>query len=803
MPFHAPGSPYRRLAPKAPERDFAMSQMPAASPSSAEPSRVRRRRLIILTAIILVILVVILFIPQAFNIHLSHPNIETTWALFLLSTLSFLGIVILTLVLLRQILKLYAERRANILGSKFKTKLVIGALGLSLIPVVCMFAFTYGLINRTLEKWFSRPVEAVRDDTREILDLLTNYVQANATNEAASIAQNPNVVHGLQSGDIKGVRAALALHQSTLDGGFVLIVDGNGHTILSFQSPRGWGIANRGDHTTPVTVGNLQYIFGSEQVPQVRPSRFVQVAMPVPPQLTTQMGQLKGDYVNYARLAHERRSLRFLYTGYLLLLTLAILFGATWFALFLSKLVIVPIQALATATQEISRGNLSHRVKIGAKDEIGALVSSFNTMAEELETGRGQIEASRRQLQRANAELETRRRYTETLLENIPSAVLSLDRYHSITRINPAVFRLFGPRAIPPQRLEDLFPADCLRELRHLLRRSERLGAIAGQMEVPVEEGRTLTAAVTVASIPSDSVGRRSYSGYVLVLDDLTDLLRVQRVAAWREVARRIAHEIKNPLTPISLSAQRIRRRVERYQAALAGAAIKSEGAGLLPAAERDTLTVIAECADTITAEVRSLQHLVDEFSAFARFPAARPMPCNLNEIIEGALRAFDGRLDGITLRTQFRDLPTLRLDPEEMKRVFINLIDNAAEAVQGCPYREIQLSTTVLEGLVEAVVADTGRGVQPGDKERMFLPYFSTKGRGSGLGLAIVTKIAEDHGGSIRVEENQPVGARFILELPVHEMDEPAASNPAAIVPPPSPGTGPEPSNHETLTET
>jgi len=231
------------------------------------------------------------------------------------------------------------------------------------------------------------------------------------------------------------------------------------------------------------------------------------------------------------------------------------------------------------------------------------------------------------------------------------------------------------------------------------------------------------------------------------------------------------------------LSAQRIRRRLDRYQAALPATGTAAANPAL-PAGEDETLAVIAECADTIAAEVHSLQRLVDEFSAFARFPAARPMPCNLNDVIESALRAFDGRLDGITIRTQLRPLPLLKLDPEEMKRVFINLIDNAAEALQTCPYQEIHLSTSHVEGTVEAVVADTGRGIQPGDKEKMFFPYYSTKGRGSGLGLAIVTKIVEDHGGTIRVEENQPVGARFILELPVTEAEEPCPreSSTAAI---------------------
>ncbi|MGN6592966.1 MAG: sensor histidine kinase, partial [Terriglobales bacterium] len=250
---------------------------------------------------------------------------------------------------------------------------------------------------------------------------------------------------------------------------------------------------------------------------------------------------------------------------------------------------------------------------------------------------------------------------------------------------------------------------------------------------------------------------RRPVAGYVLVLEDLTDLLQIQKTAAWREVARRIAHEIKNPLTPIALSAQRIQRR-------------------LLGGSATEAAPVIAECAATIEAEVRSLQRLVDEFSAFARFPRAQPVACDLNAIVEQSLRAFDGRLDGIEIRTQLEpDLPPLRLDPEDMKRVFINLIDNAAEALRDSPYRQITLATQQLDGVVEAVVADTGRGLPPGDRQRMFLPYYSTKQRGTGLGLAIAQRIVEDHGGGLRAEDNRPLGARFVVELPLPPDGAPA----------------------------
>jgi nitrogen fixation/metabolism regulation signal transduction histidine kinase len=710
------------------------------------PQRPRTRRVAIM-AVALLAVIVALFWPQAFSLHFQASP-ENTWLLFLLSTLSFLAAMVLILVLTRQVLKLLAERRANVLGARLKTKLVIGALALSLTPVICMFGFTYGLINRTLDKWFSQPVVTVRDDNQKTLDLLTRFVNDNAHNEAISIATSPALAAALAAHQSGGVQAALARHQVTLQGGFALVRDGSGRMLASFQVPPGYVPPPSFISDHPIQVAGQGYMLTHAVLPD---GGRVEVAMPVPISLTSQIAQLAQDRNRYERLAGERRSLRIFYTGYLLLATLAVLFGATWLALHLSKMVTGPMGELAAATQEISRGNLAYRVHAPqppGRDEIGNLVDSFNRMAQELEANRTQIEASRR-------ELEARRRYTETLLENTPSAVISLDRAARIERVNPAVERLFA-RSAPPERLEDLFDAASLREVQHLLRKAERWPAAAGQLEVTTPGGgRALTLAATAAAIaaPAAAAGgarRRAVSGYVLVLEDLTDLLQIQKMAAWREVARRIAHEIKNPLTPIALSAQRIQRRL------LGGSA-----AGAAP--------VIAECAATIEAEVRSLQRLVDEFSAFARFPRAQPVACDLNAIVEQSLRAFDGRLEGIEIRTQLEpDLPPLRLDPEDMKRVFINLIDNAAEALRDAPYRQITLATQQLDGVVEAVVADTGHGLPPGDRQRMFLPYYSTKQRGTGLGLAIAQRIVEDHGGGLRAEDNRPLGARFVVEIPV-----------------------------------
>ncbi len=723
--------------------------------SAASPAR--RRRVWIL-GLMLTLLVVVLFWPQAFSLRYT-PSTENTWLLFVISTLSFLGTVILTLVLARQVVKLYAERRANVLGAQFRTKLVIGALALSLTPVLCMFAFTYGLINRTLDKWFSQPVVDVRDANQGLLDLLTSFAGHSAAGEAKTLATDPALESAARQSDWSAAQRALARHQPLGDGGFAVLLDAHGGVRARIGSPPPGYVPQ--PEARSAQFGGRTFLLTHAAVARGQ----LEFGLPLPAALSAQLARLAAARDRYDRLARERRSLKLLYTGYLLLLTLAILFGATWMALYLSKQVTVPMGELAAATREISRGNLAYRVKApppAGKDEIVEVLDSFNRMAAELEANRSQIEASRR-------ELEARRQYTETLLEHTPSAVISLDPEHRIERLNPAVARLFGPgrepparaaaEPAPPRRLDELFDAASLREIHHLLRKSERWPAATGQLEVAAAGGRQLTLAATVAAIPAGPAAtpagerrprRRAWAGYVLVLEDLTDLLRIQKTAAWREVAQRIAHEIKNPLTPIALSAQRIRRR-------LAGPSSGAE----LPA-------VIAECAATIEAEVRSLERLVEDFSAFARFPHAQPVACDLNEIIERALRAFDGRLDGIEIRTRFDPLPSLTLDPEDMKRVFLNLIDNAAEAMSASPYRQLTLATQALDGSVEAVVADTGRGLPAGDKQRLFLPYYSTKARGTGLGLAIAQRILEENGGALRAEDNSPLGARFIVELPV-----------------------------------
>ena len=720
----------------------------------------RRRKVIVLLVIGIVLLFGILLSQTSFDLPFLNPDTNQQLLFFTaLSAVIFLLFVAITFVLGRNLLKLFAERRLGVLGSKFRTRMVVGALLLSFAPVIVMFWFSYVLMNRSIDKWFSRPVQEVREDTAMMASLLSNYAAQNAHSEAVSIAASPDTQHAFAGHSFSTVVSEFRRHEATLQGGFaVALLDGNAEA--SFGIPAAWPVlkakipAHLGNGPTIFTWDHTQYILGNASVGE---RGQILVAMPLPQALSETVAQIEASQKRYFELAHQRRMVRRTYMGLLLLLTVAVLFATTWLALFLSKLVTQPVAALAEATQEISRGRLDYRVEVRAADEIGDLVRSFNRMAEELESSRRQIEASSREVGAANIALEQRRRHIETILESIPTGVLSLNAHRRVTHVNHALLRMLNPavgdmttpRSLVGADLRMLYPQEVLEDLEPLLRRADRMGMTTSQLEMALPRAK-LNVAVTVATLQHED----TRLGYVLVFEDLSDLLKAQKQAAWREVARRVAHEIKNPLTPIALSADRIRRHLER---------------GTRP--DEASLKIIRSCSESIAGAVETVRTLVDEFATLARFPASQPQPASLNTIVENALSMFNGRLDNIQVRTDLAsELPHVMADPEAMKRALANLMDNAAEAVQNSMVREIQISTALLASrdAVELVIADSGHGVTQDLKEKLFLPYFSTKKRGTGLGLAIVNRIIEDHHGSIRVEENKPVGARFIVELPV-----------------------------------
>lgn len=693
------------------------------------------------------LLAFILFSQSSLNLSFIKPeNTQEAILLAALSALIFLLFVALTFVLARNLLKVFAERRIGVLGSRFRARMVVGALVLSFLPTLFLFLFSYVLMNRSIEKWFSRPIEQLSQDTSKIAQLLTSYAAENARAEAISLAADPEIQRAVSANDTKGFDAKLQRHRTSLQGGFVAL-------LRQGKLVHAWN---------PAPAPVMESILSGRDDPQRQfvPARAdlvngdqLLVALPLPPQYTSSLSSVEDSQRGYFELKQQQKQLRRFYMQMLMLLTVLTLFAATWVSLFLARLVTRPVSALAEATQQIRAGHLGYRVDVPAADELGELVASFNEMAGELEGNRTRIEQAGRQLAdanvalaQANTDLEKRSNEISTILENIPTGVLSLDAAEKITHSNRAFKDLFARVDTPfGHPLEEVVEAPFAQEIRRLLRRADRMGTAAREFETS-----GLHLEVTAASLMRGP----SRVGYVVVFEDLSELLKAQKQSAWREVARRVAHEIKNPLTPILLSAERIRRSLAREPDPSANA-------------------VIHGSAETISGAVETLRRLVDEFSTLARFPAAQPQPTDINNVIHRAVDMFNGRLDGIRVQTDLdSSLPPVMADPEGIKRVVANLIDNAAEAMQESLVKEIDIRTILLadsdSDLVEISISDTGHGITPDLKERLFLPYFSTKERGTGLGLAIVSRIVEEHHGSIRVEENKPVGARFIVELPV-----------------------------------
>ena len=727
----------------------------------------KRARLTI-AGVTVVLLTAAVFTLGSLRIPL-HPEEENSLLiLFALSTFIAAALLVFTLILGRSLLRLWAERRSGQLGSRFKGKMVVGAMGISLLPVVFLFFFSYALVNRTLNLWFPRPLEIANEQSQKLIGDFSKREFERLRIYAAAEAE---ALSGRRSGK----------ENSFLPGSdppVYWIVTSSGKTqFINGTSSTGASLAEIPAGTNPefvqALVGGAE-IWKSAQDYYLGASApynggLVVIARRLPPDFMQRYYDIESQTATYARQKQNLRAYKREIVLALFLITLLLLFTTTWVALFLSKQVTVPIQALAEATREISHGNFDYRIEVQAQDELGTLVRSFNRMTVQLGEGRRQINEFTQSLEQAIEERERRRKLMEAILENIPTGVVSLNASGEIARVNSAVVMILGEYAREAKSIQDLLGEDAARAVLHLMRRSLRMGAASREIEIATG-GRLVRTAVTVSSLGP----RRSNPGFVVVIDDLTDLLRAQKASAWQEVAQRIAHEIKNPLTPIQISAQRLLRRLDR-------SAEENPGA-----ARTDFEKLAAECATLIEREVQTLKSLVDQFSQFARFPAARLAPADMNSIVESALALFHGRLDGVTVKTDLAaSLPQVKADPELMRRVLANLIDNAAEAMENSTVRQLRVATrTESDGdAVEIEISDSGHGISPEDKLKLFLPHFSTKERGTGLGLAIASRIVAEHNGTIRAEDNLPTGARFVLRFPAAEVPVVAAAAGDSVV--------------------
>ncbi len=818
------------------------------------------RRKIWIAALCASLLFIALAALNAFNTQLPAPDTTQQIVIFTgLSIVIFLLFVAVMILLVRNVLKLYADQRSRVMGTRLRTRMLWGALLVSLIPIASMYAFSYLLLNRAVDRWFGQPVTEMRDDSNEMARKLSNYTSANARAEADSIASSlpaatppakPPAAPPLHAATPKSHRSihapthgsahnaalsasrqrreaiyqVLRQHQITLQNGFAIVYHED-RVIASFQMPQRVGTtaqvktwlpdqvadedsdesakqspadptdaailaaAQRSDQ--PVySVDKTDYALGATTIKQ---GNTVVVGLPMPFGMAATMTNLRKNADAYWVLYSERRQIRDLYMLLLLMMTSLALFASCWLALHLSKQVTKPVESLADAMEAIASGDYAHRVKESATEELGELVRSFNHMAADLEDSRRAVEDSTVQLSAANTALEARRSELETMLETIPNGVATLDADRRIVLANRALTEMMDPGGQRPfygRLMEEVFPAEVVEVLDRLIKRSHRMGSASSEIEItaPIHAsndrfGGTMNLLATVALLEVPAVTertRREHQGYVLVLENATELLRAQKQSAWKEVARRVAHEIKNPLTPISLSAEQIHRHINRLANSVADRSVDSTS-------ELPSIAVIRRCSEVITSSVESMRSLVDQFAALAEFPTARPKPADLNTIVENSLALFAGRMQTIQIvRKMSPDLPLVLADPEALKRAFGNLIDNAAEAMQQSLFRELRIYTNLLEnGMVELTISDTGSGLTAEMRERLFLPYFSTKQRGTGLGLAIAAKIIQEHQGTIRAEKNEPAGAKFIIELrPASSLEsdsEPSSAGPFA----------------------
>ena len=734
-----------------------------------------RRRLVALLAAGALSLIALFGGLQAFNTsNIRFLNPETsgeTLAFTALTFVVFLLLLLLLLLLLRNILKLYAEQSSSALGARLRWRMALGAGLIALMPAVFMFLFSFQLMNRSIDRWFSPNTSQLRDDSTRVVQQLAEYVTSNARVEAESIAAS-----GAPDQELPELQDVLVSHRITLAGGFAMVYSKDSRLLASFQAPkessqasliswldegvRGTPVALQGplsvellraaqrNEETVIQVTGQQYALGMAVTAS---GKVVVVALPMPEGLSQTATQIHASAAEYWQLFRTRNRLRTTFFLLLLVITAAVFFSSVWLAMFLSKQITRPVEALADAMDEIADGKYEQRVSAIATGEMGDLVRSFNHMASDLEASRQMAESSSAQLTAANQAIEERRRELETIVETIPSGVVTLDGSGVVLQSNRAFAALMGLREdadLTGQKIESVMPAECAEDLAGVIRRGHRMGAASTEMEFHAR-GRTNHLAITSARLEL----ARGQAGSVLVVEDTTDLLRAQRQLAWKDVAQRVAHEIKNPLTPIALSAERIARHLDRGQS--------------------DSLSVIRKCSEVILGCVGTLRTLVDQFSALAQFPAPQPRACDLNRVAEEALALFAGRLQGITVQRDLEPgLPTVVADPEAIRRALANLIDNAAEAMQGSLLRVLGIHTSLTEdgAAVEVGVSDTGHGITDEIRERLFLPFYSTKHRGTGLGLSIAAKIVQEHGGSIRAEANSPKGARFLLRLPLVE---------------------------------
>jgi two-component system nitrogen regulation sensor histidine kinase NtrY len=729
-------------------------------------TRKRKREWILIFFIVVLVVIFSRFETQLFELTSKFPQSNSILVMALINV-NILLIILFLFLIFRNLFKLILERRRGTPGARLRSKLVIAFIALSLVPTMLLFFVSAGFITNSIENWFNSQIETSLQESLEVAQTYYKNSAANALYYAEQLARIAKENKLLNQENLPALRELIKLKQQEYNLGIVevfsstleeLVRAANPQVpIAEFTDPGSDNIreALQGNRFTRITpIGRADLIRGIVPIySNWNPNDVVGVMVVnyyVPYSLVNKMKEISTSFEQYKETKLLKKKIKKGYVIVLLLIALVIIFLATWFGFHLARGITVPIQELAMATNRIAAGDLDVRIDVRSDDEIGTLVDAFNQMTADLRNGQQTIREANRELQSSNFELDQRRRYMEIVLKNVTAGVISVDKQGNITTINKSAEKLLRikPGKVIGKNFRTVVSNEHLPLIKDFLKDLLDSGkdSIRKQVTIPVQDSK-VTLLVNVTTL-RDETGE--FMGTVVVFDDLTQLLKAQRMAAWREVARRIAHEIKNPLTPIQLSAQRLRRRyLDRFG--------------------EDDL-VFDECTMMIIKQVDELKNLVNEFSNFARLPASNPTPNNLNEIIGEALILYqEGHKEINFSFSPDPAIPVFSLDRDQVKRVFINLIENAVAAIDEEGTIEVESNYNPDMQMVTFTVADNGCGIPAEDKPRLFEPYFSTKKSGTGLGLAIVSTIISDHNGYIRVKDNHPKGTRFIVELPVN----------------------------------
>jgi two-component system nitrogen regulation sensor histidine kinase NtrY len=715
------------------------------------PDARRRRNELVIIGIISILIIIFTTIEMKIPQFGGMIPIGNNIIVFSLININIILILLLIFLVIRNLVKLIFERKRKVLGAKLRTKLVVAFISLSLVPTILLFFVAAGFITNSVEHWFKVQVEQSLQGSLEVVQTYYRDFANNAVSSAQQIGRHVSALESFKGG--KGsalLKKELEAKRKEYNLSTLGIYAGGKGEMVRVEDPSLKGIffsppkdlleaGFSGKEVSRILpVGEGEVITGiapiinssekKEVIGVVAASHFI------PKSLTTKMREISQAFVDYKQLKILRRPIKTSYMMALLMVTLLIIFSATWFGFHLAKDITVPIKEMAEATHRIATGDLNSRIQMKSADEIGMLVQSFNQMTGDLQVSR--------------YELEQRKKYMEIVLKNVAAGVISVDDQGIITTINTSAEQILEIKGedVLERKFFEVLSKEYVTQMVELLKelQSSQKDSIEKQLTVRLK-GKSLTLLINLTNL-KDEEGRSL--GVVAVFDDLTQMIKAQRVAAWREVARRIAHEIKNPLTPIQLSAERLRKRyLDR---------LPEDGA------------VFDECTKTIVKQVEELKGMVNEFSSFARMPASQPSPNHLNEIIREALVLFQEAHKEVHFMFVPEHLPVLNIDRDQMKRVMINLIKNSLTAIDGEGEIKILTSYDPKLQMVRLEVSDDGCGIPEEDKGRLFEPYFSTRKTGTGLGLTIVNAIIADHNGYIRVRDNKPKGTTFLIELPV-----------------------------------